>query len=59
MSKKKQLTARQLVEKCGGVQAVAAFCQFATTAGVYNWFLDGRDIPRHWRMLLENKVNAK
>jgi len=59
MAKKKQLTARELVQKCGGVPAVQAFCQFNNPSGVTNWFLQGRDIPRHWRMLLENKVAAK
>ena len=61
MAKKKQLTDRQLVEACGGAQAVADYFAFSTVTTVYNWIGGDatRSIPKHWRMLLENKVAAK
>ena len=57
--RKKQLTDRQLVDAAGGVQAVTDMFGFASTAAVYNWIGNDpeRFMPKHWRMLLENKVN--
>jgi hypothetical protein len=61
MAKKKQLSDKKLIEACGGVQAVKLMLGFSTTAAVYNWIGsdEKRRIPRHWRMLLENKVAQK
>ena len=59
MAKKKQLTDKQLVEANGGVAEVQAFCGFAVPSAVANWFLDGRKMPRAWRILLENRLAAK
>lgn len=59
MRKKKPLTDLQLIEACGGVQTVTLMLGFASTAAVYNWIGKNpkRIMPKHWRMLLENKVN--
>ena len=59
MAKKKPLTDKQLVEANGGVAEVQAFCGFAVPSAVANWFLDGRKMPRAWRILLENRLAAK
>ena len=59
--RKKQLTDRQLVDAAGGVQAVTDMFGFASTAAVYNWIGNDpeRFMPKHWRMILENKIAAK
>lgn len=61
MTKRKQLTDRELIDKAGGVRVVTEYLGFSTTAAVYNWLGNDkkRFMPKHWRMILENKIAAK